>query len=141
MTGQAIAKTLGLDEQGESPMALVEIVRRGLPREALEALASSLRVSLSDLAEILPVSPRTLQRYSASKVRLLPKELSDHMLQIAKVYVRALEVFEDEERALAWLHAPIMSLGGKVPLSLLDTSAGVDLVMTTLGRIEYGVFA
>lgn len=141
MTNHALARTLGIKEPSESPLALIEIVRKGLPREALEALARSLRIDVLDLSEILPVSVRTLQRYAASKVRILPKDLSDHMLQLAKVYVRAVEVFEDEERAVEWLHAPIIALGERVPLSLLDTSAGVDLVMAELGRIEYGVFA
>jgi uncharacterized protein (DUF2384 family) len=35
----------------------------------------------------------------------------------------------------------ISSLGGKTPLSLLDTMEGYELVMTTLARIEYGVYA
>nr|WP_315215725.1 MbcA/ParS/Xre antitoxin family protein [uncultured Duganella sp.] len=31
------------------------------------------------------------------------------------------------------------SLGGKAPLSLLDTEAGYELVLDTLGRIEHGI--
>jgi putative toxin-antitoxin system antitoxin component (TIGR02293 family) len=82
-----------------------------------------------------------LQRYEQQDIECLPKELSDRMLQVAKVYARAVEVFEDEQRALEWLQAPIVALGGRIPVSLLDTSTGVDLVLTELGRIEYGVFA
>jgi putative toxin-antitoxin system antitoxin component (TIGR02293 family) len=140
MTSQALAKTLGI-KSPKSPLDLIETIRQGLPKQALEQLAKALRVKVLDLEHILPVSRRTLQRYEQQNVKCLPKELSDHMLQVAKVYARAVEVFEDEERALEWLQAPIVALGGRIPMSLLDTSTGVDLVLTELGRIEYGVFA
>jgi putative toxin-antitoxin system antitoxin component (TIGR02293 family) len=140
MTGQALAKTLGI-KGPTSPLDLIETIRQGLPKQALERLAEALRVKVLDLEHILPVSKRTLQRYEQQDVKFLPKELSDHMLQVAKVYARAVDVFEDEELALEWLQAPIVALGGRIPMSLLDTSAGVDLVLTELGRIEYGVFA
>lgn len=140
MTSQALAKTLGI-KGPTSPLDLIETIRQGLPKQALERLAKALRVKVLDLENILPVSKRTLQRYEQQDVKFLPKELSDHMLQVAKVYARAVDVFEDEERALEWLQAPIVALGGRIPMSLLDTSAGVDLVLTELGRIEYGVFA
>ena len=140
MTSQALAKTLGI-KGPQSPLDLIETIRQGLPKQALERLAKALRVKVLDLEHILPVSRRTLQRYEQQDLKCLPKELSDHMLQVAKVYVRAVEVFEDEKRALEWLQAPIVALGRRIPMSLLDTSTGVDLVLTELGRIEYGVFA
>ena len=46
---------------------------------------------------------------------------------------------------LTTLKAPkgqfIAPAGSGSPLSLLDTEAGVDLVMDTLARIEYGIAA
>jgi putative toxin-antitoxin system antitoxin component (TIGR02293 family) len=57
------------------------------------------------------------------------------------VLARAAEVLEDEAAATAWIQRDIRSLGGVSPLSLLDTEAGVDLVMDTLARIEYGIAA
>jgi putative toxin-antitoxin system antitoxin component (TIGR02293 family) len=140
MTSQALAKTLGI-KSPQSPLDLIETIRQGFPKQALERLAKALRVKVLDLEHILPVSRRTLQRYEQQNVECLPKALSDHMLQVAKVYARAVEVFADEERALEWLQAPIVALGGRIPISLLDTSTGVDVVLTELGRIEYGVFA
>lgn len=140
MTSQALAETLGL--QGpQSPLDLIETIRHGLPKQALERLANALRVKVLDLEDILPVSRRTLQRYGQPDVEFLPKDLSDHLLQVAKVYTRAVDVFEDVDRALEWLQAPIVALGGRIPMKLLDTSAGVELVLAELGRIEHGVFA
>ena len=50
-------------------------------------------------------------------------------------------VFEDENAAREWINRDNRSLGGESPLSLLDTEAGYELVLDTLGRIEYGVVA
>ena len=55
------------------------------------------------------------------------------------VWLRALAVFEDEQSAKCWLTQEIRSLGGATPLSLLDTPAGHELVLDTLGRIEQGI--
>lgn len=56
-----------------------------------------------------------------------------------KLLNRAVEVLEDEEAAFTWLTTGNRSLGGVLPLSLLDVELGYELVLDTLGRIEYGV--
>ena len=39
------------------------------------------------------------------------------------------------------MKAPSFIFNGEAPVSLLDTSAGFDMVFTELGRIEHGIFA
>ena len=63
------------------------------------------------------------------------------MVRLAQVIERAVEVFEDERAAMGWLKSPNAALGGSNPLSLLDTELGSMAVVSTLGRIEHGVFA
>jgi putative toxin-antitoxin system antitoxin component (TIGR02293 family) len=46
---------------------------------------------------------------------------------------------EDDDSAKAWVVRGNRSLGGKAPLSLLDTEVGYELVLDTLGRLEYGI--
>ncbi|MDR3580517.1 MAG: MbcA/ParS/Xre antitoxin family protein [Oryzomonas sp.] len=58
-----------------------------------------------------------------------------------QVLERAIEVFGTREKAIQWFNSPIPALGGKVPAELLKTPEGAELVMNTLGRIEYGLFA
>jgi antitoxin ParD1/3/4 len=66
---------------------------------------------------------------------------SDRVSRVAKVARRAVEVFGDYDQGRAWMTDSISALGGKTPLSLLDTVEGYELVVTTLSRIEYGVYA
>lgn len=58
-----------------------------------------------------------------------------------KVYKRAVEVFGGEEKALRWMEYPSVALGNIAPLELLNTSAGVQMLLDELGRIEHGIFA
>jgi putative toxin-antitoxin system antitoxin component (TIGR02293 family) len=58
-----------------------------------------------------------------------------------EVYARCIEVFGDEAKALRWLETPNFALGKQRPFELLGSEEGIQLVLDTLGRIEYGVFA
>lgn len=57
-----------------------------------------------------------------------------------KVLDRANSVFEDRDKAMIWLNSPCYELGGQIPMKLLDTPEGTELVMDTLGKIEHGIF-
>ena len=59
---------------------------------------------------------------------------------IVTVTARAIEVLGSREKALRWLRTPIPSLSDRTPLSLLDTSDGIEQVAMVLGRIEQGVW-
>ncbi|MGK7952337.1 MAG: antitoxin Xre-like helix-turn-helix domain-containing protein [Xenococcaceae cyanobacterium] len=139
MVYQAVGQTLGLDSPTVSNFDLMMLTRKGVPRAAIDALANSLHLSVADLTKYLHVSERTLQRYSPDKN--LSTELSDRVLQIAKVYARSLDVFEDPETTSSWLKQPIVALGNIAPIEYLDTSSGVEIVLDELTRIEYGVFS
>ncbi|MGB5713941.1 MAG: antitoxin Xre-like helix-turn-helix domain-containing protein [Waterburya sp.] len=139
MVYQVVGQTLGLDSPTVSNFDLMMLTREGVPRAAIDALANSLHLSVSELTKYLHVSERTLQRYSPDKN--LSTELSDRVLQIAKVYARCLDVFEEPEIASSWLKQPIVALGNIAPIEYLDTSSGVEIVLDELTRIEYGVFS
>lgn len=137
----AISKILGLNDKvrENSWDYWVPRSRKGLPKKALLSLLKNLELTMSDVSRLLPVSERTLQRYSESKT--LSADLSGHIVAMAKVYARAAETFEDQEKARRWLHKPCRALGGQVPLSLLDTPLGIQAVEEELVRIEHGVYA
>ena len=117
----------------------IEIVRRGLPAIAIEALARAVQLTQAELGETLAIPERTLLR--RKKEGTLHTEESAKLVRVARVMHRAIEVFEDRIAALDWLKEPNRALGRVSPLSLLDTDLGAETVMDTLGRIEYGVFA
>jgi putative toxin-antitoxin system antitoxin component (TIGR02293 family) len=119
---------------------IIELIRRGLPAEAIDYVAGLLSLSRAGLLEAIKIPLSTIERRLRTGEALSAEE-SDRVSRVAKVVRRAVEVFGDDEQGKAWMIDTISSLGGKTPLSLLDTMEGYELVMATLYRIEYGVYA
>lgn len=117
----------------------VLVIRQGLSSAAVDSLAKTLRVTQSELAAALGIPERTLAR--RRKEGALNSEESAKLVRLARVVVRAEEIFEDFDTAVDWLKSPNAALSGATPLSLLDIDIGAESVMDTLGRIEHGVFA
>jgi putative toxin-antitoxin system antitoxin component (TIGR02293 family) len=65
----------------------------------------------------------------------------DRPYRTERVLKRAVSVLQDADAAREWLSRANRSLGGEVPLAMLDTEDGYQLVLDTLARIEYGVIS
>jgi putative toxin-antitoxin system antitoxin component (TIGR02293 family) len=103
-------------------------------------LASRVGVTQERLLDELRLPKSTLKVRIAKNADLSAAE-RDRIYRVEKVLERANAVLEDAAAAQAWISSSIRSLGGVSPLSLLDTEAGYELVLDTLGRIEYGVIS
>jgi len=121
------------------PMDFINAIRTGLPGSSVNAVSDLLQVSKGEMYSLLHITPRTAQRIIRSE--RLDVDKSDHLVQLMKIHTRCMTVFEDSEKAMRWLKTANFALGEQTPLSLLDTSEGIELVADTLTRIEYGVFA
>ncbi|OGA44454.1 MAG: antitoxin [Betaproteobacteria bacterium RIFCSPLOWO2_12_FULL_62_13] len=122
-----------------SSLDWVQVIRKGIPAEAVESLTQTIGVSQSELAAALGIPERTLAR--RKREGMLTSEESAKLVRLARAVGRAKEVFEDLDAALNWLKSPNAALSGAVPLTLFDTDIGAESVLDTLGRIEHGVFA
>ncbi|WP_058557153.1 antitoxin Xre/MbcA/ParS toxin-binding domain-containing protein [Thiohalocapsa sp. ML1] len=122
-----------------SELEWVDLIRRGLPAPALDALARNAGLAKADIAAAVGIPERTLAR--RKQEGRLHAEESSRLVRLARVIARAEQVFEEPAAAIDWLKSANAALGGATPLSLLDTDIGAEGVMDTLGRIEHGVFA
>jgi len=136
---KTIIREAGVAYQASSDMQLVELARRGVSKKSLLQLAEAAGLSLKELAKILPVSLRTIQRYDDDD--LLDPAVSEHAILIAELISDAGDIFNTDEAVQAWLHAPIIGLGGVEPVALLDTGFGIRLVRDELKRLEYGIYS
>lgn len=141
MDVSAIATILGgkgvLRRPIDTRMDLVNLGRAGVSKAALVHLANFLDLKVAEMADLLPVTERTIQRYSRWK-RFSPV-VSEHILAVAEVAARGVEVFENKEKFLAWMRHPSRALGNETPTSLLGSRFGAQMVLDELGRIEHGV--
>jgi len=117
---------------------LIRKVQRGFPVSSFEKLRRKLDVSDNLLSQVINIPMRTLTRRK-QQGRLNVIE-SEKVLRIAKLYDKALEVFEDEEAAEKWLKEPARGLGGAIPLEYAKTELGAQEIERLLIRIEHGVF-
>ena len=117
---------------------LILKVKKGLPVSSVEKLRKRLGVSDNFLSQIVNIPKRTLTRRK-QQGRFNAQE-SDMVLRIARLYDKALEVFEDEQAAEMWLKAPARGLDEVVPLTYAKTELGAQEVEKLLIRIEHGVF-
>lgn len=121
-----------------NPFELIARMRSGTPARTIPGIASSLGVSQDKLFELLGLPKSTVKGRISADGKLSATE-QDRVFRAERVLARAVQVLEDEGAAKAWLSRNNRSLGGEVPLTLLDTEVGYELVLDTLGRIEYGV--
>ena len=143
LTGLSAASVLGgepvLHAVPRSVLEWIALVRQGISASAVDAVVRVMGIGQSELSRALDIPERTLAR--RKKEGVLSSDESGKMVRLAQVIERAVNVFEDERTAMNWLKSPNAALGGSSPLSLLDTELGSVAVVSTLGRIEHGVFA
>ena len=117
---------------------MIQKVKKGLPVKSFEKLGKKLGVSDNLLSQIVNIPKRTLTR--RKQQGRLNAEESEKVLRIARLYDKALDVFEDVAGTEKWLKEPARGLGGAIPLRYARTELGAREVERLLARIEHGVF-
>lgn len=128
-----------LQKKIQNKMDLVELSNKGVTKDALLRLGRYLNLSISQMADLVAVTERTIQRYTLSKT--FNRIVSEQILQIAEVAVKGTNTFGDKDKFLSWMHQPNKALANKPPMSLLRSRFGTEMILDELGRIEHGVFS
>ena len=131
-----VFSSIDMDHEPDS-MQVIDLIREGVSGDSITRLADLINIPKNDVYNLLNLKARTAQRQVSKN---LDADKSGHLVQITRILQRCVEVFEDLEKAKRWLKSPNYALGNQIPLNLLDTTEGIELVRDTLTRIEYGVF-
>jgi len=116
---------------------LIRLNEKGLPFEAGQHLRTRLGITAAELAELTAIAPRTITRRKAGR---FTAHESERLIRIARILAIALQVMENEDRAVKWLRQPNRALGGKTPLSNARLENGARQVESLLGALEHGVY-
>lgn len=130
---------MGSEYANPSDFDLLKLARKGISKKSLLALAKKISLTIEEVASVLHISERTLQRYTPQT--LVKTEYADRAIELALLYERGIEVLGSEQAFNSWIKSPNFALGGEIPFNLLDTRIGFTMVLNILGRIEYGVFS
>lgn len=118
---------------------LLKRVASGLPYSVFERFQHNIDLSIEALASLVQIKRRTLAR-RREEGRLTAEE-SDRLLRAARVFGKALALFEgDVDAARSWFSTPAPALGNRTPRDLATTELGVREVENLLGRLAHGVF-
>ncbi|MEX1153246.1 antitoxin Xre-like helix-turn-helix domain-containing protein [Parvibaculum sp.] len=126
-----------------TPLDAHEVIRRGLPAQALTRLVGRLTVlGMTDgrLERALGMSLRTYQRRKDVPAGRLSVEQSGRTWKFAEILAKATDLLGSQPEAEQWLERPAMGLDRQRPIDLLETPAGVEMVEDFLTQLEYGVY-
>ena len=137
---RVLGGTATLKSIPKTPHDWHELLEAGLPLNALQKFKQATAMSDAQLAALIGISIKTLQRARGTRKRL-DAVTSDRLFRTATIVALAGQVLEDGERGIAWLGRSQIGLGGKVPFTLMTTEAGCDQVEKLLLRIEHGVYS
>lgn len=124
---------------GEDVLVLRRVALAGVTHGAIVAVTKYLAATAEEIAAAVGIPRRTLARKRGPG--RLDLRTSEKIVRLARVAARAEEVLGGSEDMRRWLRTPNAALGHELPLAMLDTDLGAEAVLTTLGRLEHGIFA
>lgn len=132
---------LGLPSASDE-MSLARADRGALGTRLLKALTKTGPTAKGVLApaDVYRVIPRrTWIRRKAEGTLTVPE--FDGLYRLVRLQLLTNLVFQDAERAQAWLHSPKERLGGATPMDFAADSLGYEAVQSWLHEIDQGYFA
>jgi putative toxin-antitoxin system antitoxin component (TIGR02293 family) len=89
------------------------------------------------MAEVVELTHKTINKYRTQNIKFSPIR-SEIMLKLIALYQKGVSIFGTRDAFISWLAKPAYGIGGHVPLDLVKTSDGIDLITDELDRIQYG---
>lgn len=115
---------------------IVDIAMKGVNVQVFYSFANSIDIPDKYLAEILNTTARTLSNYKEQNKPLEPVK-GEHLLKLIALFKKGEEIFGTLIEFRNWLSKPKTG-ADKVPLELLITPGGVELISLELDRIAWG---
>lgn len=119
------------------PLTLLRVARQGVPTTAAFEVATAFGLPARELEGWYELSTKTLRLYVLDN-KPLSASNSEKTLRLMALHQLGGEVFGDPAAFLRWLNKPAHGLDQEVPLALLATVGGIELVVEELRRIAHG---
>jgi putative toxin-antitoxin system antitoxin component (TIGR02293 family) len=117
--------------------AAVQAIREGYAAAILKAASSFFGVTDARIQNIAQVPASTASRLEKNAARI-DAAATERVYRMGTVARMAIDVFEDEATAIAWMRQPNRALGDTAPLDLMDTEPGAVSVRQVLNAIATG---
>ena len=117
--------------------AAIAAIRKGYPASILKDTSRFFNVPDARIQAVARVPASTASRLEKGNAKLDPGA-SERIYRMGTVARMAINIFEDETAALAWMRQPNRALGDAAPLDLMDTEPGAVAVRQVLNAIASG---
>ncbi len=111
-------------------------LEKGITSKEIKPVVKYLDFKVPEIAKAATVSVSTVLRWQPETSIGLPG--SGQFYKIDEVIRKGVSLFGGEEQFKTWLNSPNLSLGNAVPLKLITSTIGVDLVDEALDALIYG---
>ncbi len=119
-----------------SAIGYLSIVRLGASGKQLKAIAG-----LIGEKELIARSIGTTSNLSKSyQSKRLSSTATDNLIGLLRIYIQAAKVYESLDLAKEWMRSSIPALGGEIPVNMLDSHAGREVVRQVIRRMEFGEY-
>ena len=125
-------------ELGNSVESVIASLRDGLPVGRIEALSSTLGLSVTRVGSVLSIAPSTLSRRRKDGGKL-DRDESERAYRLARLVQKSAVMIGSLEGGVRWLKMSQYALGEQTPLDYADTEVGARVVENLIGRIEHGI--
>jgi uncharacterized protein (DUF2384 family) len=106
-----------------------------------EKLFKETHLPVKTLAEqVFELTPKTLNSYRASG-RNIPMHVRELSIKLNYLYAKGNRVFGSIDNFNDWLKKKSYGLGGLIPIELLNTVTGIEMISDELVSIEFGTTA
>jgi putative toxin-antitoxin system antitoxin component (TIGR02293 family) len=106
-----------------------------LPRTLILPVEEAL--GLAEVARILGVHPRTIERRRGTRTALRPLE-AQREEKLDRIWRELIDLFAPEN-AVYWLKHPVPVLENRRPVEVMAEDGGLDRVLETVGRMSWGI--
>ena len=124
-----------------SDLSIVKNANAGISSTIFSELIAISGINKNFLAEeVFDVSLKTMLRYQKEGKKLTPRN-SEIALKLLNLFDKGIEIFGSMDSFMVWLNKKAYGLGNEVPLTLMNTNTGIDLIEEEIIRIEFGALA
>ena len=124
-----------------SDLSIVKNANAGISSTIFSELIEISGINKNFLAEeVFDVSLKTMLRYQKEGKKLTPRN-SEIALKLLNLFDKGIEIFGSMDSFMVWLKKKAYGLGNEVPLTLMNTNTGIDLIEEEIIRIEFGALA
>jgi uncharacterized protein (DUF2384 family) len=119
-----------------SPIGYLSIVRSRVSGDQLKAITD-----LIGEKELIARSIGTTSNLSKSyQTKRLSSTATDNLIDLLRVYIQASKVYESFDLAKEWMRSSMPAPGGEIPVNMIDSQAGREVIRQALRRMEFGEY-